>query len=178
MIQTAIRNISHWDTEMCLVIFRWNGKIVLDRLMIFVSRFGDGYLYGAIGLLLILFDTNRFLSILYLALVAFPVELMIQKVIKYKLKRARPCHAIPEIENRIILPDQFSFPSGHTASAFVMASLISHAYPLLSVPVYFIAVLVGLSRIYNGVHYPSDVLAGMILGIGSYKFALLIGSLA
>jgi undecaprenyl-diphosphatase len=61
--------------------------------------------------------------------------------------------------------DEFSFPSGHTAAAFVMVSILGSFYPVLLLPLVILASFIGISRVYLGVHYPSDVLAGAILGI-------------
>jgi len=59
-----------------------------------------------------------------------------------------------------------SFPSGHTSSWFALATVYSAKYPKYAIPLYGAGVLVGLSRIYLGEHYPSDVLAGAIIGVG------------
>lgn len=59
-----------------------------------------------------------------------------------------------------------SFPSGHTSSWFALATVYSAKYPRYAIPLYSAGVLVGLSRIYLGEHYPSDVLAGAVIGIG------------
>ncbi len=58
-----------------------------------------------------------------------------------------------------------SFPSGHTATSFACATVLSAFAPRLRVPFFLLATLIGLSRIYNGVHYPTDVLAGALLGV-------------
>lgn len=60
-----------------------------------------------------------------------------------------------------------SFPSGHTSSWFSMAVVYADKYPKLTIPLYSCGILVGLSRIYQGQHYPSDILAGAILGWAS-----------
>ena len=87
---------------------------------------------------------------------------------KYAIGRERPF-----VSNSAIVPLQTttgsSFPSGHTAVAFNTATTMSLNYPhwYVAVPYYSWAVLVGASRVYNGVHYPSDVAVGALLGISS-----------
>ena len=66
-------------------------------------------------------------------------------------------------------PDDFSFPSGHTQAAFAFASSIYISNEKVGVFTYIIAIMVALSRMYLMVHYPTDVLCGMILGI-SYGY--------
>lgn len=58
-----------------------------------------------------------------------------------------------------------SFPSGHTATSFACATVLSAFAPRLRVPFFLLAALIGLSRVYNGMHYPTDVLAGALLGV-------------
>ncbi len=65
-----------------------------------------------------------------------------------------------------------SFPSGHATGAFALATVFSHHYPKLSIPLYTAAAGVAVSRIYLGRHYPSDVLAGAIVGFGTAKLTL------
>jgi membrane-associated phospholipid phosphatase len=69
----------------------------------------------------------------------------------------------------VLIEKSYSFPSGHTSSAFALATTLSLQYPkwYVIVPSYVYATLVGYSRIHLGVHYPSDVLGGMITGAGS-----------
>jgi undecaprenyl-diphosphatase len=96
---------------------------------------------------------------------AYFLEIGIYKIIKNNVKRSRPYNELEGIQNGTVPSDRFSFPSGHTAAAFVMATLIAYFFPLLTTVVFLWAFLVGFSRIYLGVHYPSDTLAGMILGV-------------
>jgi undecaprenyl-diphosphatase len=70
--------------------------------------------------------------------------------------------------------DEFSFPSGHTSAAFLVATVIAYFTPVLAIPMFIFAFLVGMARIYLGVHYPSDILGGIIFGIGMARVAILI----
>jgi undecaprenyl-diphosphatase len=79
--------------------------------------------------------------------------------------RARPPIADPALHAIGVVPDSTSFPSGHSATAFATAIVVGAAYPRLRLPLLGIAALVALSRVYLGMHYWSDVLAGSLLGV-------------
>jgi undecaprenyl-diphosphatase len=86
-------------------------------------------------------------------------------LLKELFDRVRPALADPGIEALVPTPDSASFPSGHTSTAFAAAVAVGAFYPRLRWPLLGLAALVGLSRIYLGVHFVLDVLAGAALGI-------------
>lgn len=89
---------------------------------------------------------------------------VLSQIIKKTTNRGRPFLSMTDLYINKIGIDKYSFPSGHTNAAFTTAVMISLFYPNLSILLFSMASLVGISRIYLGVHYPTDVIAGMILG--------------
>jgi membrane-associated phospholipid phosphatase len=96
------------------------------------------------------------------------VNFGITAALKYSFNRTRPYITYPDIMQKSPVHSP-SFPSGHTSSAFATATSISLSYPkwYVIVPMFGWAGTVGYSRMYLGVHYPSDVLAGAALGTGT-----------
>ncbi|MBX2884708.1 MAG: phosphatase PAP2 family protein [Granulosicoccus sp.] len=130
-----------------------------------LSRSGDGYIQAAVpcGAWLQGSDDARLLAIRFAW--AFAIERVLYFVLKNGLKRRRPPECVPDFQSLIIPSDKFSFPSGHTSAAFLLASLIFDIAPLLGVGLFIWASGVGLSRVILGVHFPSDIAAGAVLGL-------------
>lgn len=86
--------------------------------------------------------------------------------LKSWIDRDRPPLVDPDPEPLMRLPETHSFPSGHATVSFACATVLALAVPRLRVPIFVLAALIAFSRVYVGVHYPFDVLAGAILGYG------------
>ena len=104
------------------------------------------------------------------------VNFGITTVLKYSINRDRPFVTYPDLMKKSAAGSP-SFPSGHTSSAFAMATSVSLTYPkwYIIAPSCLYAGAVGYSRMYLGVHYPSDVLAGAVIGAGSAWLTYEIG---
>jgi membrane-associated phospholipid phosphatase len=100
------------------------------------------------------------------AAVATGAASLVAHVLKEAFDRARPPVADPGLGSLTPLPDNPSFPSGHSATAFAAATAVAILSPRLRPAALGIAAAVGLSRIYLRVHFPIDVLAGALIGAG------------
>lgn len=160
-------------TQIDLTILDWIQSHLrcglLDALMPLVTLLGeDGIFWIGLSLLLLLIPrTRRMGCAMCLALVLD--VLLCNCLIKPIVARPRPWTFRPGMEEAIAglvrLPSDFSFPSGHTAVSFAGAGAILFSRNRWGVPAVILAALVGLSRLYLYVHYPTDVLCGALLGL-------------
>ncbi|MCK9607611.1 MAG: phosphatase PAP2 family protein [Methylomonas sp.] len=157
-----------------LMFSRLNNSSIHASLVRFcrlLSWSGDGILYIVLaGCLYWQQGTANLL--LQAMLLGFALERSVYFVLKNAFKRNRPQQAILNFRSVITPSDQFSFPSGHTSAAFLVATLVSYFFPGLAIALYAWAVLLGFSRIVLGVHFPTDTLMGVVLGVGSAVFSL------
>lgn len=137
-----------------------------NAIMKFVTHLGDGgWLWIAIGVLLLVFKKTRvagFSVLISLAINAFFTNITLKDLIA----RPRPFHVSDAIVPLIAHPSSFSFPSGHTSGSLTAAFAMYKTLPKkVGIPAVILASLIGLSRIYVGVHYPTDVLGGLVVAV-------------
>lgn len=168
----VIQSIQHFDLRMLLWCFGsryYNHLVALAKP---VSTSGDGYMQVVFPLLIwaALPDTGA--AFVQLAVLAFLIERPLYLVLKRGCKRRRPPEAIPNFQSVVHASDQFSFPSGHTMAAFLLATLSYLYFGPAALAMYIWAAAVGCSRVILGVHFPTDILAGATLGclLGSVIF--------
>jgi undecaprenyl-diphosphatase len=173
---TVTQYLLKWDVLLVSCVVERTKKARLTCLVRCISRSADGYAYPAVLALLAILHSRQWKAVVAASLLSFSFELPIYKTIKMLVKRARPFEKIQGIERLVIPPDVFSFPSGHAAAAFLVATLIGHFIPPALPLAYIWASIVAFSRVYLGVHYPTDVAAGALLGSLSANAGLLLGT--
>jgi len=133
----------------------------------FLSQLGNGVFYVLIEFMELWLFKHKGRPMFLAILIGYAIQLPVYFIVKNSVKRLRPFEKLENIKNIIAVPDKYSFPSGHTAAAFLMARSLSFQFPELSTFLFVIAALIGFSRVYLRVHYPTDVMAGAILGLFS-----------
>lgn len=152
------------DHKLMRRVHWWKAPRWLRLWMICATRGGDGWLWYGMGLAILLFGGEwRFVAVGASTLAA-TAGIGIFLLLKRYAKRQRPCAFEPHCWSTLLPPDKFSFPSGHTVTAFAIAVPLIMAYPSLTAGVYFCAASIAVSRILLGMHFLSDVLAGASLG--------------
>lgn len=167
-----IEPIARFDLAFSLFCLQHKFNAQVARIAKAVSHTGDGHLYVVIGLLA--WSMDRTLGGLFLAtgLAAFAMELPVYWVAKNSFRRRRPEEFSKQLISFITPSDRYSLPSGHTAAAFIMATLIGHFYPDIYAGALIWACLIGAARILLGVHFLTDVVIGAVLGTGAATGAI------
>jgi undecaprenyl-diphosphatase len=130
------------------------------------TRGGDGWLWYAMGLAILLFGGEQRFAALGAAGLSSVLSIVLFIWLKRFTGRRRPCQIEPHCWATLLPPDQFSFPSGHTMTAFAVAIPLSLFYPDLTIGLLFCALSIAMSRILLGMHFLSDVVAGALIGTG------------
>ena len=137
----------------------------LDWLMPKISFLcNSGWFWILIALVFLLWKKHRRCGMTMLVGLTLCFVLGIMPI-KHFVARPRPCWINPDVSMLISIPKDYSFPSGHSASSFVGSVTMLRYDRRMGIPAVILAALIALSRLYLYVHFPSDVLAGILLGI-------------
>jgi undecaprenyl-diphosphatase len=153
------------DHRIMRSVHGWRAPRWIRMWMLCASRGGDGWLWYTLGAVILTFGgQQRFLAV-GSATIAAALGVLLFLYLKRRIGRRRPCSIAPHCWSTLLPPDRFSFPSGHTITAFSVACSLSYYYANLAPGLLFCACSVAVSRIILGMHFLTDVLAGAMVGV-------------
>ncbi|KEI00712.1 phosphatase PAP2 family protein [Clostridium botulinum] len=163
-MKKLFQNIKTKDASILKLINNSMNCKILDFIMTPITYLGS-LTFCIVFCLITIFNSNRHIHLLGItAATTLIISSFIGFIIKNSVNRLRPFIHIKNLNIKKIGIDKYSFPSGHTTAAFSISTIISLSYPHTAIISTGIASCVGLSRLYLGVHYPTDVLCGVFLG--------------
>ena len=164
--------IQNIDISIIEKIYRFQHNLnseLFNKVMIFFTILGDnGMIWIAVAL--ILFLNRKYRKIGVFSIVSLIIcALAVNVILKPLIHRPRPFSELADITLLIKAPKDYSFPSGHTAASFVMVYIFfRHIFRHIKkyfIPVLITGILIAFSRMYLTVHFPSDILVGLIIGL-------------
>lgn len=156
--------IMNWDLQVCLRFNRVCRRVSWRLLFRCVSVLGDGIAWYALMAFLLLRDHDAAVAPVLHMVATGLVCTVVYKWLKKRTLRPRPYQAHAGIEHFAAPLDRFSFPSGHTLHAVAFTLVALGYYPVLAWLLIPFTALIAVSRVVLGLHYPSDVLVGALLG--------------
>lgn len=172
-LPAAFARLDSLEVRLCLPVHSVARFAPVRNYFALVSRLGDGAAwYTLLAMLPLVFGASGFLPALHMVLTGL-VGVAIYRFLKQRLVRERPFHSHRGVSALVMPLDRYSFPSGHTLHAVSFTAMLAHYFPQLLWLVVPFAASVAVSRVVLGLHYPTDVLAGALLG-----WLLAAGSLA
>lgn len=164
MGHALIGYVTDRDHALMRRVHRWRAPLWIRLWMVCATRGGDGWLWYAMCAVVLAFGGQHRFAAVGSAMLAGTAGVATFLSLKRITGRRRPCALEPHCWSTLLPPDQFSFPSGHTITAFAFATPLIAYYPDLAWGLGFCALSIAASRILLGMHFLSDVVAGALIG--------------
>ena len=172
-MRALLHQLNVLEAPICRAASQRGDNLETQRFFAIISRLGDGVFWYLIMLLLpALYGRPGLVVALQMLLVGL-VSLLIYKALKQLTVRQRPCEEFADIRRHAPMLDLYSFPSGHTMHAVGFTAVLLSHYPEIGIIVTPFALLIASSRLVLGLHYPSDVIVGALIG-GSVAWGSLL----
>ena len=149
----------------------------LDKVFPYITKLGSGGFIWIVIALVLLFNKKFRKDGIVLSMSLIMCVIIGNMTLKPLIARIRPCDVNSAINLLIKRPTDFSFPSGHTLSSVASTVVIFHMNRKLGIGALILTVLIAFSRLYLYVHYPSDILGGIILGLFIGALAIRLGKI-
>lgn len=163
-----LERVQRWDYQLFVWCNQSISSRIFDRLFGGITHLGGAISTIASALLIAWFAHEAWDVSAYQSAIALLISHIIVVLIKKGVRRNRPFRALEQVKVGNFPLKDYSFPSGHTSAIFaVITPVLFLVSPMYTCMLLFLAVLVGLSRIYWGYHYPTDCLAGGAIGFGT-----------
>jgi len=168
-----------WELTFMKWADQWWSSPFLDGVIPWLTYLGSHI--GVILFILLIWILTKQKKVLRHLIFLYAIQSVVIYGLKFLIGRERPFHFLQEMASKLprgtgeILDP--SFPSAHAALAFMMATLLAHWFPRYLILFYIAAGFIAWTRIYLGLHYPTDAFAGALLGYGGTRLFLLCGGL-
>jgi undecaprenyl-diphosphatase len=162
--QVFFESIERRDHSIMRRVNKWPAPKWVRLWMICATRGGDGWLWYALGAALLVFGGAEGRWAVAESTIAAATGIGLFLILKRVAGRRRPCAIEPHCWSTLLPPDRFSFPSGHTITAFAFSTPLIAQYPEAAPGILFCALSIAVSRVITGMHFLSDVVVGGVLG--------------
>jgi undecaprenyl-diphosphatase len=171
----VVSGLAALDHALMRRVHRWQPPRWVRWYMIVSTRGGDGWLWWLCAAFILASHQDAGYRAIAAGTLAGALGILLFRLLKTMVKRRRPCHIEPHSWSHLLPPDQFSFPSGHSLTAFAVATSLGQFYPYALPTLLLCAASIAISRVVLGMHFLSDVIAGSLIGaLVGYSAAALL----